>query len=265
MAEPSVDAFILFNERETAVADLVARLQSRGVSTYFWRRDIAPGEPWQEVETAKLQAARVVLVFLGEAGWGPNHLRITEEAQRLEKRLLPLLIGDPPQNAFSEASGLFRSRRYLDLRRPESFDLLIDSIREQQPSVLVNRIIGSLVDGSEVDRAGVLRQVQTSNRIDRSALAARLRAEIRERFGPDAELRFAMAVRDPKRISSIRSWMLSTLIYIDAEALETRDLVLSHLTTAKEPDRNARFWVLAGLQGTRSVLRARSCGYCPEG
>lgn len=252
MAEPILDAFILFNEREEAVAKIVDELTSHGITTYFWRRDVEPGEAWEELEARKLREARVVLVFLGPAGWGPNHLRITQEAQILEKRIIPLLIGDPPEAAFQEAGGLFRNRRYIDVRRPESLEILVDSIRQRPPSALIDRIVGALVDGSESDRADVLRQLQTSSRIDRPTLAARLRAEIRERFAPDAEGQFAAAVRDPKRISSIRSWMLSTLIWADAEGPGSRDLILRHLRQSWEPDRNVRFWVLVGVYGTRA-------------
>jgi hypothetical protein len=253
MAEPTldVDAFILFNEREV-VAPIVEQLQARGISTYFWRRDVEPGEEWERLEARTLREARVVLVFLGRAGWGPNHLRIAEEAQRLEKRIIPLLLGDPPEEAFEEAGRLFRVRRYLDMRSPQSLEALVASIRQRPPSALIDRIVGALVDGSESDRADVLHQLQTSSRIDRPALAARLRAEIRERFAPDAESQFAAAVRDPKRISSIRSWMLSTLIWADAEGPGSRDLILQHLRQSREPDRNVRFWVLVGVYGTRA-------------
>jgi len=252
MAEPTLDAFILFNEREEGVAGIVEQLQALGISTYFWRRDVEPGETWEELEGVKLREARVVLVFLGRAGWGPNHLRITEEAQRLEKRIIPLLIGDPPEEAFEEAGRLFRNRRYLDMKRPESLDLLVDAIRQRPSSVLIDRIVGALVDGSEGDRSDVLHQLRTSPRIDRPALAARLRTEICERFAPDAEGQFAAAVRDPKRISSIRSWMLSTLIWADAEGPGSRGLILQHLRQDSEPDRNVRFWVLVGVYETRA-------------
>jgi hypothetical protein len=256
MAEPILDAFILFNEREEAVVKIVDQLKSQGISTYFWRRDVEPGEAWEELETRRLREARVVLVFLGDAGWGPNHLRITQEARRLEKRMVPLLIGSPPGEAFLEAGGLFRDQRYLDMRRPESLEILVDSIRQRPSSALIDRVVGALVDGSEGDRADVLNQIETSSRIDRPALAARLRAEIRERFAPQAENRFASAFRDPKKISSIRSWMLSALIRVDIEGEDSRDLILRSLNPTLEPDRNVRFWTLSGLYVRRASYLA---------
>jgi hypothetical protein len=71
-----VEAFILFNERENIVEKIVGELSSHGISTYFWRRDFPAGAEWREVETEQLRTAGVVVVFLGDHGWGPNHLPI---------------------------------------------------------------------------------------------------------------------------------------------------------------------------------------------
>ena len=82
------EAFVLFNEKEPLVENIVRKLDEQGVSNYFWRRDIPIGTEWGKIETQKLEHANTVLVFLGSAGWGPIHLRITEEAQRLGKRII---------------------------------------------------------------------------------------------------------------------------------------------------------------------------------
>ncbi len=254
MPEPSIDAFILFNERENAVEGIVGELTSRGVSTYFWRRDVPLGEAWEDLETQRLRNARAVLVFLGGHGWGPNHLRITDEAQRLQKRIIPILIADPPEEAFLKADGLFRSRRYLTLKEPDaaSLDRLVAEIRQHASSSQhIERIVGILRDGNEADRASLWRQNQLAT-VDRWGLAARLQTEIRDHFGPQAESQFASAIRDPKKIASIRSWMLSALIRIDAEGEASRSLILHHLDPSSEPDRNVRFWALSGLIGTRA-------------
>src|SRR5712672_3068829 len=104
-SEVPLDAFILFNEREEAVPAVVDEMSSLGISTHFWRRDIRPGDPWEEIESQKLNSARAIAVFLGSQGWGPNHLRLALEAQRSQKRIIPVLIGDPPIEAFKEAGG----------------------------------------------------------------------------------------------------------------------------------------------------------------
>ena len=109
-----------------------------------------------------------------------------------------------------------------------------------------DQIINRLVDGNEEQRAELLRVIQTSTLIDRSALSMRLRSEIETRFNPGNEKAFASAIRDPKKISSIRSWLLSSLIWTDAENPLNRELILKHITNY-EPDENVRYWTLAGL------------------
>ena len=257
-----VDAFILFKEQESIVEKIVHELEARGVSTHFWRRDVPFGDDVNALETERLKAARTVLVFLGDSGWGPNHLGLTKEAQTLGKRIIPVLIGDPPQSAFTEADGLFRDRRYLELRDPTDAAVLTqlaDEILERRgpaPTALFDRIVSVLVDGNEEQRAGVLRQIRISTALDRLALAARLRIEIQDRFGPGSERDFHSAIRDPKKTSSIRSWMLSCLIWADAESVESSQLILRHVGISFEPDRNVRYWTLAGLyQRQVSYLR----------
>ena len=63
-----IDAFILFNEQESQVEKAVEMLEERRISTYFWRRDIAIGESWSAIETAQLEGAKTVVIFLGAAG-----------------------------------------------------------------------------------------------------------------------------------------------------------------------------------------------------
>jgi hypothetical protein len=260
MPEPKTDAFILFNEKEKLVGEIVEKLAAQGISTYLWRRDIPFGETWEDRKAQKLREAHAVLVFLGSAGWGPNHLRNTEEAQRLEQRIIPILIGEPPTEAFQEAGGLFHVRRYLELKNLDAASLanLVDTIRQRQPSAHLDRIVSALVDGNEEQRSEILRQIRASEFIDRALLAARLRREILVHFGPGAENQFAAtAIRDPKKISSVRSWMLSALIWADVEDSESHDLILHHVHSSAEPERNVRFWTLAGIYGARaSYLRA---------
>lgn len=125
----------------------------------------------------------------------------------------------------------------------------VDTIRAstRSQSSLVDRIVSILIDGNEEQRLDLLRHIQQSASLDRGDLSARLRREIRDRFGPRDEDRFASAIRDPKKFSSIRSWMLSSLVWTDAEQPENRALILEHVHAESEPDRNVRFWTLAGL------------------
>jgi outer membrane biosynthesis protein TonB len=120
-------------------------------------------------------------------------------------------------------------------------------VGEHQGTARFDRIVNKLVDGNEEQRSEVLRQIQTSKFIDKAALAARLRTEIAGDYSPNSERQFALAVRDPKRLSSVRSWMLSSLIWADAEDNDSRVLILRHVAESSEPDRNVRYWTLAGL------------------
>ena len=163
MAATSIDAFILYNEQETVVEGIVDELSSHNISTHFWRRDIPVGDDWKKIEDERLKSARAVVVFLGDSGWGPNHLRLAREARALQKRMLPVLVGSPPDSAFVEVDGLFRDRRYLDLRKADSASLarLEQEIRRTGPNLgeQFDRVINILVDGSEEQRLNTLVEV----------------------------------------------------------------------------------------------------------
>jgi hypothetical protein len=268
MAAGTLDAFLLYNERESSVEVVANALEKRGLSTHFWKRDVSLGDHINELEQGQLAHARVVLVLLGDAGWGKIHRRITEEARAQNKRIIPVLVGTPPDAALDEAGGLFRDYRYADLRKLDeaSFDELAASI---SVSISVpnwngtgrfDAIVRVLTDGNEDERSLLLNRIANFETIDRAALASRLRSEIQQRFNPGSEARFAPAVRDPKRTSSVRSWMLSALIWADAEGAESRPLILQHLAMSYEPDRSVRFWALAGLysSGASYVQEAAS-------
>jgi hypothetical protein len=40
MPAQNFDAFLIYNEKESAIETIARELDARGVSTYFWRRDI---------------------------------------------------------------------------------------------------------------------------------------------------------------------------------------------------------------------------------
>jgi hypothetical protein len=134
------------------------------------------GDPIEALDQERLATASTVLVFLGTHGWGPNHLRLTQQAQETGKRIVPVLIGDPPPEALDQANGLFREKRYADFRNSEvaDWDQLIEAIYssgDASPDQF-DAMMGVLTDGNEQERANVLRQIQVSTSIDRPALAA---------------------------------------------------------------------------------------------
>ena len=228
----SVDVFILFNEKEDIVEKIESALRSHGISTYFWRRDAPFASRWRDIEDANLNAATTVAVFLGDLGWGPNHLPLTVKAQSLNKHIIPVLIGSPSSQAISEADGLFDEFRYVDLRdmNPTGLDALVKAIvaakqspkrysePERDRTSQFDALINTFIDRSDDERSDVFQQILSSQTLDKPALAVRLREEIQSRFGPEIEGRFGSAIRDSKKLASIRSWMLSCLIWVDAQS-----------------------------------------------
>jgi hypothetical protein len=143
------DAFVLFNESEPEVEGIVRQLERFGVSLYFWRRDIQIGEEWIERERKELESARCVLIFLGKAGWGPNHARLAEESLSLNKKIIPVLLAEFIAGSTRDVGGIFTNLRYFDLTVPSP----------KNCRSLVKRIlslIGKDRFESERDSAGVI-------------------------------------------------------------------------------------------------------------
>src|SRR5262249_48232633 len=142
------------------------------------------------------------------SGWGPNHQRLAAQAQTLQKRIIPALIGDPPSEAFQQVDGIFERLRYVDLRDRDSASLtmLVEAIRLGERSGQFAGFISELVDGNEEQRSAVLQQIVKGTFLDKRGLSNRLRDEIQNRFGPEQERNFSSAVRDPKKMPSVRSW-----------------------------------------------------------
>lgn len=268
-----VDTFVLFNERESEVQKIVGELESYGFTTHFWRRDVQTRSEWEKIESVRLRDSRVVMVFLGREGWGSTHVRLTEEALKLKKPIVPVLLADVNEKELAEANRLFLTHSYFDLRK-DSVRKLADETRRLLPGADENqqlrrsntqqfdRIIGVLVDGNESQRAELLWQIRNSKTLDRPALASRLVTEIRERFGPSSESNIATAIRDPKLVPSARSWMFSTLILTSIEDSDAQRLVREHLKPEIEPDRSVRFWILAGLTQIKAPFLIEVAANC---
>jgi len=302
----SLDAFILFNEKEKEVEQVVKALEAQGVRTFFWRRDIPFGKPWQDVEAQYLSAARVVVLFLGKAGWGPTHMRLTREAERLGKRIIPVLLAELPPGAKTDTDGLFNRLLYFDLRtrNAETIGLLARAILdadEETDSILVtpqvseisissvetalsadssssppnassslnsaadgrfDHIIDVFVNGDQPAQFRELEVIRTSPSLNRQALASRLREEIEGRFSPNREAELSSAIRAPNEIPLIRSWLLSALVWCDAEGAESRALLMKHLDVLVEGYSNARFWTLGGLHERGASYLVEAAAQC---
>lgn len=256
------EVFLLYNEREKLPDTIAAELRDRGVSLYFYRSDLPLGGKIKDTEAERLRKARGVVALLGDRGWGISQAELAQEADSLGKLILPVLIGNPPEEAMDQVGSLFRERRRLDLREPTPalYEELVSAIQGMvasppppKPDLArpagprFDEIINTLVDGSDLDRSLLLERVIRYPMPNSAELAARLRHGITEDFSPAQETQFATAVRAPKRLASARSWMLSTLIWLEPSSLESQTVILAHLQASLEPDREVRFWTLAGL------------------
>jgi hypothetical protein len=254
--EPVPDIFMLYSQyEERVIRSINEEVLSWNFRTYFWESDVKYGTEWIKKEAKFLQEVKIILVFLGEHGWGPTHLKLAEEALRLGKRIVPVLIGKPPYDAFLLANRLFQERRYVDLSviDPASLNELKKAITlpgndeqlQNEDTGGFDALINRLIDGNEDQRSEILSQIRSGN-YNRDGLAVRLREEI-SRFSSAAEDNQSVAPRPVDRIPSIRSWLLSCLIHTDAENPENRKLLIRHVDPAFEPRDHVRYWVLAGL------------------
>lgn len=270
-----IDAFLSYREGETRVSEINEQLKQYGLRTHYFHDKVKPGDPIDEGPA--LSEARCMVVFLGDSGWGKTQLQQVATFQSTGRRILPVRIGVISEAAGRELGGLFSRLLYLDLTKHDDTKLaqLVQAIRkanespnEMEPrsrtgpessltsnvsseepptSARIAHVLHILKDGSDRERLDALRQINSLHANDRGALAHILRRHLRGDFAVGTEDNFAAAVRAPKRLASIRSWMLSALVQLDAEG--NADLILQHLQESVEPDRNVRFWTLAGLYG----------------
>jgi hypothetical protein len=270
------DIFLDYNfKEEPGVEKIVQLLEQSGLNIYYSPRDLPVGSEFGIDESKAFENARLILVLLGDEGWGPIHLTNAENALRQKKRIFPALIGNPPESAFYSAEELFRKVRYFDFRKQdeeavtsmvkEIFSILAipaDLLQEEEiagsESFPDNQrprahhpshetLMGTLTDGDDEERQLVLDQIRDSKTLDRPAFSRRLREELTTRIKSDSNPDFTKTGADQKTITSNRSWLFSALIRTDAEDPENRDFLLHSLEQRTEPEENTRFWILTGL------------------
>jgi ABC-type multidrug transport system fused ATPase/permease subunit len=246
------DVLFLYNDKEKAIVKEIAdELDYSGYTTFYWERDIPGGTP-VEKELELFSSVKTILVLLGNESWGPQHLPFTAQALSNHDKVIPVLIGDPSEEAMSALNDFFRKNRYADLRirNERTYDQLIRFIgtpEAYKPSTRFDNIIYRITDGSNEDRFRAISQIRDSKTLNRSALSIRLREEIRNRFKYVVPDKNYIPARPPEQVSTIRSWMLSALIQNDPEDDENKGLLLQHLNPAEEPFETVRYRVLAGL------------------
>ena len=92
-AEQKIKVFISYSRKDLAFAErLVGALNARGFEAYLDKKDIAPGEPWQDRLAQLIRAAdTVVFVITPDSVASPICAWEVEEAERLAKRIVPVV------------------------------------------------------------------------------------------------------------------------------------------------------------------------------
>lgn len=123
-----------------------------------------------------------------------------------------------------------------------------------RPSSVVNQatntgnfdeLIRAIITGNDDKRADIVEDIRINDNINRSALSSRLRQEID--LASQGMSSPSMVYWSASDIPSIRSWLMSCLIWTDVDEAENREFLLRHVDEKSEPDENVRYWVLAGL------------------
>lgn len=256
--EATKKAFFLYNEQESDIDKIAAALESRKVSFHFWRRDVTYGSSVSELEYQEFDTASTIVVFLGRYGWGPNQKTLAETARNSDRRILPVLIGDPPEVAFDDVGRLFKELRYFDLRKiddarlDELADVILhDKAVEQNSRVgaensYIKEIVEILCNGADEQRYRVLDQIRVDTTFDRPALSIALRNKLAV---PEPEFHASYVTKEQGEVllkyHEMLGWLKRALIFADAEDPENKNTILSFLFM--EDPYGTNFWILAGL------------------
>lgn len=246
----AVDAFLAYNEREKSIVEPVAQwLTNHSVQTHFFAHDKQYGEPVDD--TGNLDEAATVIAFLGNEGWGKNHLRLVERALKMNKPVFPVLIGDTNPDDRAMAQGLFNKNLWLDLRMGDLelleklLPLILDVSIRHDPDI--NTEIDILITGPDNRRQVALGRLIERARTGRAQISAKLREELARRrtIGPTSS-----SQDEPSSGPNAeeRSWLRVALIHCDPESPETREIALRDIVSDAEPAEFARFWSLAAAQ-----------------
>ena len=268
MSSVPLDAFLLYNGAEPLVSIIDARLTKRGISTWFSERSLrgtGAGAPTFESESTPreqevLDQARVGVVFLGAAGWGPVHQQNTKYAVTHEKPLIRVLVGEPSAEA-REFLGLFREKPVLEIRSANdeaAVDALAEAIRngkEPQRTVFSNqplrakpvvdaeRFRRALLEGEWDDQQEALDELAAIRQThDLSALAGVLLQNL------PAFVPLPSPNSPPSRAAAV---LLAALVYTydsgRADASAIAGLLAEHTNVQTQPDPNVRWEVRAAM------------------
>lgn len=251
----SIDVFAIYNQQEPGAQAVIKTIEAKSrLSVYFWERDMPPGGNIANIEQDLLARARTIVVILGDAGWGARQKVLARKARETGKPIFPILIGsEVSEHDLGAAGALFQEVRRTDLTvDPErAMAILIPQLQSLSRRPDTDAFIASIVDGSEEQRLTLLETVIAQGVAEADAVVSRLIDEVDTRFSPGAPELTVAAARDPSRIPSIRSWILSFLLAIDAGHPLVEEIITQTFSPKFEPEASVRFWALAGLLGKK--------------
>jgi hypothetical protein len=270
VASEPIDIFLSFSMDEIlAVRKVKEFLTASGFKMGVWDEKRLETSNWVREENARLDSAKVVLVFLGAKGWGPIHVQQAESAARLRKQVLPVLIGNPKKSDLAKLRYLFPKSEILelDIANDSNLQQLVGRIallgvtapgigdtKQTLPNIEAERkntaatapIIQTIVNGDNKDRYDLLTTLKKVDNINRVQLSAALREAI-QKYSLDPEKSNSTAFRAPEETPAIRSWLISALVICHEASPENKKLLLRYLDPKTEPSDYVRFWNLAGV------------------
>jgi hypothetical protein len=186
------DAFVLFNQAERGVQEIVRELEAYRITLYFYGRDVTFGENWLNRESAELKNCRCVLLFLGQAGWGPTHRELALQAADQGKLIIPVLLAKPTDAADLNVGGLFSELRYFELFNPS-----VTAIRKLASEI--RQRIGAADDISTTVTVGngfhPIREASPDGKLLNAEIYADVVADVVRAAGDDET--FCMAILGP--------------------------------------------------------------------
>ncbi|MCL4202232.1 MAG: SUMF1/EgtB/PvdO family nonheme iron enzyme [Pirellulaceae bacterium] len=141
-----------------AVEQLAVRLRDAGVSVWFDKWNLSPGEPWQDAIERALADSRSVAVFLGPDGLGPWHqlemraaLSQQVDAQR-GFRVIPVLLPGATAATSANLPAFLKQLTWVQFRDTlddaEAWQRLLAGIRGQAPGYVPAASAATLAEDS---------------------------------------------------------------------------------------------------------------------
>ncbi|CAH0279951.1 hypothetical protein SRABI27_03745 [Pedobacter sp. Bi27] len=243
------DAFILYNDREKEISNVVKELDAQGYQTYLWRRDLGFGDNIEETEISHLQLSRHILVFLGEASWGETQLKLLQEAIDRELHVIPVLLSKVTEAELDRGAGIFRTLRYVDLSNSfaEGMNDLMIALGPVIKPASENRgdIFGTLVNGSDIERANIINRLSKIPDSERRELINKILFRLNGDWG-NLPKQASEPANSQGSSNNPTSWLMSGLIWADPNGEEVQKAISRYFHDHRTSEK-VRFWILAGL------------------